>query len=641
MGTIGVGYLLNGTTGYETVNDYDYVTDVSGLYTYTPVTAYAAYSPAQNNYQYNTDSSLLGTYTDGITYTAAASANLNPIITPSSGLVTQVHNLSVYNFPTVQEVIPAATFPDSKVEAFIGANTTIAGGYGTLGGDARAIRLSDIVSEYESFTTATITVPAPQTITVSSGAGVDSEIQYVGVFVEGSTVYSFSSPASWVSEAVSNKANFTLSSVNTSGGSYVCVSTAPTETYTFTEGGSDFQMSTPMGVVSDITLSPNGTASYTYTYDGQVSTVTKNQSEIILIVWDKNTNLGSTTLTYTTNTYTDIEYMDPNYGVAISDSETPVYWSNSSNIGAATWAFQKPSAASSVTVQAYNGSTALSSFTVDYDTTWTLTYTGTGGQVTVDLGSDWAAVYVRMYYTGELQVGALDGFFNFTTYTMKLPTTYTTAYSGNVPITMCKLSGSTTMRFACIETTVESGTVTGAMYDASFDVSSFFPSYTNVRISFDSAAYVGTSVTTGTWTMAVDSSTFVGTFTVDSTTYYADLTQPWALIWDPAGHVDISFTGVNELGTQKVTVLDTLSTPAVALGGQWVLDTDLYTVSTHVDEVYDWNFGEWGLDKTQFLVCAMGLTALISILMKLGGVPFRLLDFIVILFGNVIFWVVM
>lgn len=632
MGTIGVGYLLNGTTGYETVNDYDYVTDVSGLYTYTPVTAYAAYSPAQNNYQYNTDSSLLGTYTDGITYTAAASANLNPIITPSSGVVTVQNSIAVSGFSNITDVISSAVH--DEVIVYTGKNSNNGGSGRDV--SAKAILLSDIASAYPSMFSATLTIPASQTVNFSTGSTVIA--QKVGIYCGGSAA-SYTADSTCSSRAVATDASTSLA--YKSGVSDTYIWTTGSEHSSWVGPGSmTYEVTNYVGVVSDITVNPNGTATYNYTYNGSTTTITKNQSEIVVVCWDE-TAVDSMTLTYTTTEYNDIDYLDPNYGVAISDSETPVYWSNSNSIGAATWAFQKPSAASSVTVQAYNGSTALSSFTVDYDTTWTLTYTGTGGQVTVDLGSDWAAVYVRMYYTGELQVGALDGFFNFTTYTMKLPTTYTTSYSGNVPITMCKLSGSTTMRFACIETTVASGTVPGAMYDASFDVSNFFPSYTNVRISFDSAAYVGTSVTTGTWTMAVDSSTFVGTFTVDSTTYYADLTQPWALIWDPAGHVDITFTGVNELGTQKVTVLDTLNTPAVALGGQWVLDTDLYTVSTHVEEVYDWNFGEWGLDKTQFLVCAMGLTALISILMKLGGVPFRLLDFIVILVGNVIFWVVM
>ena len=451
--------------------------------------------------------------------------------------------------------------------------------------------------------------------------------------------------SNYAASLVNTSGTRALAGPNVAGYTFESTSSLSSTYYTSTFTGQHYLSEYEVfGVNSNVSINANGTTTYSYTVDGTTTTFTVSTDSVNFLVWkikDPDWTGDAPSLTYTATVYTDVEYLDPNYGVAISDSETPVYWSNSNNIGAATWAFQKPSAASSVTVQAYNGTTALSSFTIDYDSTWTLTYTGADGEVSVDLGSDWAAVYVRMYYTGELQVGALDGFFNFTNYTMKLPTTYTTSYSGNVPITMCELSGSTTMRFACIETTVESGTVAGAMYDASFDVSSFFPSYTNVRISFDSAAYVGTSVTTGTWTMAVDSSTFVGTFTIDSTTYYADLTQPWALIWDPAGHVDISFTAVNELGTQTVTVLDTLNTPAVALGGQWVLDTDLYTVSTHVEEVYDWNFGEWGLDKTQFLVCAMGLTALISILMKLGGVPFRLLDFIVILFGNVIFWVVM
>lgn len=640
MGTIGVGYLLNGTSGYENVNDYNYVTDVTGLYSYTPVPAYAEYSPATNNYRYSDSLSTLGTYTSGINYTQATAANLNPIITPSSGVQTVSGSL-------LWEDIPKTDYNYESI--YVGTGEK--GNY-SISPESRSIPLSTLVGTLGEYTTATIHIPSPTQFTYPS-QNLSFNFQPIGLYVKGSEIdASAGNPgiSQAISAAIANKGSvgylrYGSSPYHTTGTNsftYV-VSNSPSWNGTYT-------MSTPVGIVSDITINPNGTASYTYTYGGVPELITRDISDLTLCVfkqfepyssWHADIPEGITwSKTYVEN----VTYLDPNYGVSLSGDTA--YWNNGNDLGSVTWAFEKPATSSSIRIAAMSPANAtMTNFIISYDSTWRLAYHATSADttITVDLGSGWQAMYVRMYYTGEIQVGPIERFFNFTNYELGLAQTYSTYYTGNVPFSYCKIIGSTSMKFAAIGTTVQSGTVPGAMFDATFNAGTYFPQYADVRISFDSAAYVGTSVQVDTWTMSVDSSSFYGQFTdLDDRTYFVDLTQPWAITWNPGSNeVSITFTPRNEAGTITATILNADVAKAVTLNGQWVIDTDLYSVGSHVEEVFNWDFGNWGLDKTQFIVCAMGLTALLSIAFRLAHVPFKGLDYVVIFFGNLILWVVL
>ena len=259
------------------------------------------------------------------------------------------------------------------------------------------------------------------------------------------------------------------------------------------------------------------------------------------------------------------------------------------------------------------------------------------------MGKGWEGILVTAYYTGELQWTPVKVLTNFTDYRLGNTNTIAPTTAGNEPISYCKITSSgQSFNFAVVGTSVASGSVPGAMYNATFTVTDYFPQYDDVRVSFDSAAYVGTSVKVGTWTMDVDSATFVGTFTgADGAERRADLTKPWAIIWTTADTVAVSYTPYNKMGTQTVTVLSADAAKVVTLNGQWVIDTDLYSISTHEEPVYNWNFGHWGLDKVPFIVCVMGLTAVLAIIYRITGVPFSGFDFAIIALANLVLWVIM
>ena len=620
MGTIGVGYLLNGSSGYETVNDYTYVTDVTGLYSYTPVPAYAEYSPATNNYQYSSDLSTLGTYTSGIDYTPAAAANLNPIITPGSGL-QPISGTITYD---------SIAAPEQNGSFVMGAKAN-----SNPIGFQMKYKIQNLQTLVGDIDYRTLTIKLPnQDVSIAS---TNMSVQQIGIYT---TTAGILYPA--LNSAIDAKA--------TAGGSNTNATTTANTSFTYNNtspiDSGTYVMNNPVGIVSDITINPNGTATYTYNYGDVLTTVNKPVSEIYIISWGFSSSATGpvpTGISYEGSTWTDSEYLDPNYGVSLSGANA--YWSNGNDLGSITWAFQKPSADSSVWIGADSAGDTRPEFTIQYSNNlWLFTYrTSPTDTPTVQIGSGWQAVYVRMYYTGEIQVGPIERFFNFTNYELGPSTTYATSYTGNDPMHYCVIGETGAMRFAAIGTSVQSGTVPGAMYDATFNAGNYFPQYTDVRISFDSAAYVGTSVQVDTWTMSVDSSSFYGQFIgLDNVTYFADLTQPWAITWNPGSNeVSITFTPRNEAGTVTATILNADVARSVTLNGQWVIDTDLYSVGSHVEEVFNWDFGNWGLTKTQFIVCAMGLTALLSIAFRLAHVPFKGLDYVVIFFGNLILWVVL
>lgn len=623
MGTIGVGYLLNGTSGYENVNDYNYVTDVTGLYSYTPVPAYAEYSPATNNYQYSSDLSTLGTYTSGINYTPAAAANLNPIITPGSGL---------------QPISGTITYASIAASEQNGSFVMGAKANSNPIGFQMKYKIQNLQTLIGDIDYRTLTVKLPnQDVSIAS---TNMSVQQIGIYTTtAGTLY----PA--LNAAIDAKA--------TAGGSNTNATTTANTSFTYNDTSpidpGTYTMNNPVGIVSDITINPNGTATYTYNYGGVLTTVNKPVSEIYIISWGFSSSAvgpAPAGISYEGSTWTDSEYLDPNYGVSLSGAQA--YWSNGNNLGSVSFVFQKPDTSpGGYTINPYGESGQLQHLVVRYSNGWDLQYQSPDDHWNdLPLGQMWDAIQITFYYSGEFTWAPVTSFVNFTNYRLGTSTTEAIKTTGgNEPITYCEIKQweYVNMKFAVVGTTVESGTVPGAMFNATLNTGDYFPQYTDVRISFDSAAYVGTSVQVDTWTMSVDSASFYGQFIgLDNVTYFADLTQPWAITWNPGSNeVSITFTPRNEAGTITATILNADVARSVTLNGQWVIDTDLYSVGSHVEEVFKWDFGNWGLTKTQFIVCAMGLTALLSIAFRLAHVPFKGLDYVVIFFGNLILWVVL
>lgn len=634
MGTIGVGYLLNGNTTYEPVDTYDYVTDVTGLYNYTPVTAYAPYLPAANNYQYSTSIEDLGTYTSGINYTEAGAANLNPIITPDSGTHTETVTIAYADLIGTESELSSIVC----IQGLSQSNDNI---------PCKIIPLQALVNSLGTYNEISISMPNTAE-NYTYPADNNGQGQYITITPNFQTVgIVYNSSGSYTNEGLIDAINEHATAAKvTSGYKSYTNSTISIEylvgyQYPDNTPNTITCTSIPVGIISDFTIQSNGTVTYAYTRNGSIETVTSSIDSLQLIVYGDNAYMPDYTagLTYTRTYSTDVNYLDPNYGV--STSANTVYWNNGNDLGSVAILLKKPTNTTSQTFTMYHAdNTAALAYTISYNgMTWTISSSGT----TVNMGKGWEGILVTAYYTGELQWTPVKQFTNFTDYRLGNTNTIAAAVEGNEPISYCAItSQAQSFNFAVVGTSVASGSVPGAMYNATFTVTDYFPQYDDVRVNFDSAAYVGTSVQVGTWTMNVDSASFIGTFTgADGAERRADLTKPWAIIWTTADTVAVSYTPYNKMGTQTVTVLSADAAKVVTLNGQWVLDTDLYSISTHEEPVYNWNFGHWGLDKIPFIVCVMGLTAVLAIIYRITGVPFSGFDFAIIALANLVLWVIM
>lgn len=643
MGTIGVGYLLNGNTTYQTVDDYEYVTDVTGLYNYTPVAAYAPYSPAANNYQYSTVKADLGTYTSGISYTEAGAANLNPIVTPDTEPTSVTTTIAYADLPGTEyetNVIytmgyDGSTHVRDELTELYSKIIPVRAVIGELGGYNSIVistpNLNASVALWNNAVTSDFTFQPVGVYYPSEDASGDTSVNTLNLAISNNSSAAGGQRAAWP-EVYGAPTSSIAGSLTTTGGSTLIYNNIP------------------VGTINSYRILPNGTLTYTYSVGDEIRYITASVDSSYLIVYSNTVSNSDYSpidydetytpgLTYTVNYYGSVDYLDPNYGV--STTANTVYWSNGNDIGSVQWLIKRPSATTAQTFTAYHADdTAASTFTVNYDTWWTLNYNG----ATINMGKAWDGVLITAYYTGELQWSPVRSFTNFTEYRLGNTTTIEASAPMNAAIsyyTITKATGAPSFNFAVVGTSVASGTVPGAMFDASFNISNYFPQYDDVRVSFDSAAYVGTEVKVGTWTMDVDSGSFVGEFTIAGETYNVDLTKPWSINWTSADTVSITYTPYNKMGTKTVTILNQDAAKVVNLSGQWVIDTDLYEITSTQQPVYNWNFGHWGLAKVPFIVCVIGLIALLSIAYRIAGVNFHGLDYAVIALASLIIWVIL
>lgn len=633
MGSIGVGFLLNGASDFETVNDYDHVTDVSGLYTYTPVTAFADYSPATNNYQYSTTFNNLGTYTSGISYTPAGSANLNPIITPSSGVVPITGSFDLYASDSNNNAASASFVGFRLVNGAPVSSPTLHYNDRTWVGTVADFLTLNGVSSFD-----TLTLPTSVQSYTGLGYSGSMAFQQLGVL--------HNSSAGTINAAYEAATEHQASA--TYYNSQLIIFPASTHTVTF--GQNSYSNTLAEGYTTDLICNGNGTVSFQYIKGNDITYITAQASELYIYAMAfSNGVYGSASVSpliysfnYSGSVYGDIDYLDPNYGV--SPTGSPIYWKNGYENGAVAWMFQKPTATNAYRFTSYTSSGSLNTWTISYDGQWKLHYVDSSGTTkVVSFGSSWAALRVQEDYAGVLTVSPVKGFTNFTSYTLGNSSHYSqyrSAASG-IQYYSIQSGSSTSMKMAVVNTTVHTGTVLGAMYNASLTLANYFPNMAAARISFDSAAYLGTSVSVSTWTMQVDAAQFTGTFTLDGRQYNVDLTKPWNITWNEDGSVSIEFTQTKRAGHTTVEIFSESVPKVINLDGQWIIDTDLYNVSSHTEEVFDWQFGSWGLDSKTFIVCAIGLIALLAVGFKLGGVPMNLLDLLIIFGGVAIMWVIL
>lgn len=188
-------------------------------------------------------------------------------------------------------------------------------------------------------------------------------------------------------------------------------------------------------------------------------------------------------------------------------------------------------------------------------------------------------------------------------------------------ISSMQLYGST-MKFGIVNTKVFLDNYTLAFINPALNPMQHFPANDLYRVTYDSFALYGDSVTINDRTYEVIGSEVMAVWTVDGAT--------------GTGLIPLTGLSVETDGTETTIMWSngrTLTEPTVSnvisFGGAWFFESDYYTGTEVSETVYDWEPLTWGLDKTQAIIVMLGFMAVggftVSRLKSLGWIDYAIM----------------
>ena len=179
------------------------------------------------------------------------------------------------------------------------------------------------------------------------------------------------------------------------------------------------------------------------------------------------------------------------------------------------------------------------------------------------------------------------------------------------------------------KTTVFLDTYNAVMHDPSLNIQTFFPDLTDYRLNFYSFALYGSSITINNVVGTVNSSAGTVTFTINGFTVTHPLNNIY--VTEDDGHTYLTFVNNNKTYDLGETVSHTVS-----FGGYWYFTTGLYEPFTGTKVVYNWELdGTFHANAGQCLIIFLGIMAICVLVGKVyGGVNVRIFDWLVIIFAG-------
>ena len=249
----------------------------------------------------------------------------------------------------------------------------------------------------------------------------------------------------------------------------------------------------------------------------------------------------------------------------------------------------------------------------------------------INLGN-WLAVQIR--------IDALEGKLILTpTNDVNLLTTVQrTAYSVEVPnfFTPGALDyfevqlgggGATSLKFQVTDTEVFLNTYNTVMIDPSITVGDWFPDLAEYRLNFYSFAVIGDSMTINGQTCPIDKSN--GTITFDNVagfTFTKKLENFYLTYGD-----NVTITFVNDNSTYD---LGTIADEEVSFDGMWYFVTGLYDPNQVTETYWNWNLDGFQATAGECLIVFLGIIVAGVLLYRgVGGGKPGIYDWLVIIFG--------
>ena len=338
----------------------------------------------------------------------------------------------------------------------------------------------------------------------------------------------------------------------------------------------------------------------------------------------------TSTWSVTAQNYPTYGYADPEGGVVFGTS--PADWQNG---------YQNDEIYITVAGQSA-GSNNLTVTAGSSSVTITKSATGTyvADVVNADASTDtkvigkWSAAQLHINASqGTLSITPINGTPSYTNPVEEGSTTivWDSWYSGGDLSQLTFSSTGTSLRWGVTATTVFLNTYGAVMQDPTLDIADYFPDMTDWRLNFYSFALVGNSITVNGVTYSVNPTDQTVTIAVGDESISGVISNISVTKYD--GDLIFTFEDSGEsinLGTATDT--------EVSFGGRWYFTTGLFDVVPGFETYYDWNLdGKWHATGGQAVVMFLGLLSIGTLIAKgLYKISLKSADGLILVMASVI-----
>lgn len=327
-------------------------------------------------------------------------------------------------------------------------------------------------------------------------------------------------------------------------------------------------------------------------------------------------------------------YINPADGVALNNSSSTT-WSNGYHNDTINITVSRASAGSNnLTIRA--GSVAAhSEIQVSASATGNLNVTvyDKDGSHTVKVLGKWDSAQVTIRASdGTVSVTPIVGTPNYTESVDSNGTTvsFTNWWDGGDIDSLTFSTTGTSLRFGITSTWVFLDTYQSVMTDPSITVSDYFPTFPDWRLNFYSFALTGSAITINGQTYNVTQNQMITVGQGDEA-----VTGTLSNVYLSKLDNEFYFT----FGDTDTTVdLGPAVSDTVSFTGRWYFTTGLYEAVPGIEEYYEWNLdGKWHATNGQVLMVFFGLLAFGTILAKgVAKIPLRSIDGGVLFFAGLV-----
>lgn len=566
MGTVAAGFLTSVDKVATTSVGYNYLTDATSLFEFSTEPEYADYSPNINYTHYATTyeganaSTNTGFYTSGIAYTATPGNLVNPYRvyeeqSAASNTITLTNSITRItgsgvstNHVLLNASMLGSIINNRYVETLFDM--------GALTG-ANAALLSRILAS----------------TTVSSV----SNTHYIDLSA---------SNAPWV--ICGN--NIRWEEVETNGLTHIKKTILRSDDSSFTYGARTYDHIIYDSSTNQATVYDSNNVSR---WNGSTSNIALVWGGSVVTPNIYNIQVPTNSITVETTAVQPATYMDISQGVTLTASD--VYWSNGYNLGKVSMILKAPSSEGNLSINGFDTpSHSVGVNLVQYDSN--------GFSI-----GQWEAVLVTIdYVNSTYTITGVTNLVSMTDYSVSnySQTESFTSY-GAPKILRFHSSEVGLWTMNVVSTSVYLDASADRMKDPSINLDAYFLQEEYLRLTFNSFAYYGDSITINGTTIPVNA----GKITVhydgrDRTYSLTNASITWA-----DGNCVLTFNN-----TKASLDLGEYTTKSVSMAGNWYFNAAVYEGELKDSHEYKFDFGSWGISESGFILIFLGILILAAMI---------------------------